>query len=337
MVRSFCKTICAHLAFALVLLVAVAPVGAGVLDGLGTVGSGNAGPGATLFPDLMHTERGLYFGPSNSFALGVVGADAGEVLAPGNQVDQMVALATSGDVTLAILTLGDNDYIDVAEEIGDGTIAGAALLALHQEVATNIATAVNAVRAAGAKVVLGGFANFTDSPAAAAIKADPVMRARLLNALDDGNKLVADFATAEGIPFIDFFNLGKDVYDNGSVQIGGVDLILEGYDTDPHYFFEDPFHAGILVRAAIANFYLDAINKGYGTNLPLLSDLEILALGGLENEYVGETLADTYDFEVYVQVPEPSSFALAALSVVAMLAAGRRAARGRRCREAASV
>ncbi len=325
------KTLCALVTFAAGFSLVVAPARAGILDGLGAVGAGSSSSAPTNFPELMQTHRGLNFGGAGvPYAYGAVGAHSASILNPGNQVDQLIAQVQGGNITLAIITIGDNDYINVAGNIASGALAGPTLAAYQAQVAANIAAAVNAVRAEGAYVVLGGFADILHSPAAAGILADPIAAERLATALADGRTLVSDFALANGVPFIDFYALQKEIYENGSAQIGGVDLILGGYDADPHYFFEDPYHAGILVRGAITNLYIEAINEGYGTSIPLLSDLEILALGGLENEYVAETFAQTYAYPNYVSIPEPTTLVLSGMGLAMIAIRSLRRTRRRR-------
>jgi hypothetical protein len=318
-------TLCALATFALVGSIVSAPVRAGVLDGLGSIGGESSGSTPNNYPDLLQTNRGLNFGGAGlPNAFGYVGSDSVSILQPGNQIDQLVTQVQLGNITLAIITIGDNDYIDQAFNIATGALSGPALANFQAQVAANIATAVNTVQAAGAHVVLGGFADILHSPASASILANPVGAQRLADALADGRTLVSDFAISNGIPFIDFYALQKDVYDNGSAQLGGVDLILTGYGADPHYFFEDPYHAGTIVRGAISNLYIEAINEGYGTNIALLSDLEILTLAGLEGEYVAETFVDTYAYPNYVAVPEPAGLTLCGIALVAAMFGWRR-------------
>ncbi len=183
---------------------------------------------------------------------------------------------------------------------------------------------MNAVTAAGASVVLGSFSNITDTPAAAEAYANPVYRANLEVALSAADDQLRDFAVSQGIPFIDFFALEKMVYDSGSFVIGGVPISLTTVGPDPHNFFQDGLNAGLAIRGEVTNLWLQAINQGYGTDIPLLSDLEILTLAGLQNEYQAETFGNVTNFSAFVTVPEPSTFALAAMLLAAIVVQGRR-------------
>ena len=329
--RIFCRTVCALVAPALLLLPGATIARAAILDGLGAIGAGSSRPNATTYPGLLQTHRGLNFGGAGfPYAFGQIGADSASVLAANNQIDMLVTEITAGNITLANFFIGNNDYIDVGNDIATGALTGGPLAAHQQQVAANIAAGVNAARNAGAGVVLGGLSNIVHSPAAASIKANPTARALFETALSDGNDLIHAFANSEGIPFINFFDLLSEVYGNGSAQMGGVELVLDGFSTDPHYFWETAFQPGIIVRGAIANLFIQAINDGYGTNVPLLSDLEILTLAGLEGEYAAETFGAAYAYPSFVTVPEPSGILLAGIGVALVAGCGwSRAARRR--------
>jgi hypothetical protein len=316
-------TICALGLFAATAGVAPTGARAGILDGLGAIGAGGSSNAPTNYPGLLQTHRGLNFGGAGiPYAFGYVGADSGEILAPGNQVDQAVAKILSGDITLLTMGIGDNDYIDAADDIVSGALSGAALAAMQAQVANNIATAVGELQSAGGAVVLGGFSNTSLSPAASVF--NPTEKAAFEAAIDGGNQLVREWANSEGLSFIDFFALHTAVYEAGVAEVGGVELTLTGYGSDPHYFYSDQFHAGIIIRAAIANLYLQAINEAYGTNVPLLSDLEILTIAGIEDEYDGETFNNVYPYASFVTVPEPSTWVLACIGLLGAAVAVRR-------------
>ena len=248
------------------------------------------------------------------------GQTSSTVLQPGGQVDQLVSAVQAGDVTLALMSIGDNDWFPVASSIANGSLSGVPLQNFQNSVVNNITTAVNSVLAAGGSVVLGGFSNITDSPAAAAIYANPVARANLENALSSANNQLSAYAASVGIPYIDFFGLEKTVFDSGSFVVGGVNIALHTTGPDPHNFFQDSVNAGTVIRGEIANLWLQGMNEGYGTNIPLLSDQEILALAGIGNEFVAETFAPATNFSDYTEfVPEPSSVMLLAIGLVGLV------------------
>ena len=293
---------------------------ADVLHGVGNIGDGGATASGLKYPVMLATERGLNFGPGYSYVFAQGGGEtSSSVLDPGGQVDQLVAAVQAGDVTLALMSIGDNDWLGVAGSIADGSLSGVALQNGVNSLVNNITTAVNSVLAAGGSVVLGGFSNITDSPAAAAIYANPVARANLENALSAADNQLIAYAASVGIPFIDFFGLEKAVYDSGSFVVGGVNINLHTTGPDPHNFFQDSVNAGTVIRGEVANLWLQGINEGYGTSIPLLTDQEILNLAGIGNEFVAETFAPATNFGDYtVVVPEPSGMTLLAIGLLAL-------------------
>ncbi len=120
------QTLCTLTLFAVVCVTTTRDLRADILDGLGTIGdSGNGAlPGHPVV--MMHDLRGLNFGPSYSYVHGTVNATATSVLAPGGQISQLAAQAQSGDVTLALMSIGDNDWLGVAADVATGALAGGA-------------------------------------------------------------------------------------------------------------------------------------------------------------------------------------------------------------------
>jgi hypothetical protein len=311
-------------------LAAAAAARGDALDGLGNTGDGGGTSSVQKYPYILQTYRGLNFGgPTFPYVFAQGGADSSSVLSPGGQVDQLVAQVQAGNVTTALMWIGDNDWFDVAAAIATGALAGPALTTFQNDLVNNITTGTNAVLAAGGNVVLGGFSDIVAAPAAAAIYANPVYRARLEDAMTTADDMLVDYANSVGIPFIDFFALEKMVYDSGSFVVGGVDISLTTVGPDPHNFFQDGENAGAVIRGVIANLWIQALNEGFGESIPLLTDEEILTLAGIGDEYVEETFAPQTNFGEFVDytpVPEPSTAALAGLglAILALVAARRR-------------
>ena len=302
---------------------------ADVLHGVGNIGDGGANAAGLKYPVMLATERGINFGPGYSYVFAQAGGQtSATVLQPGGQVDQLVSAVQAGDVTLALMSIGDNDWFPVASSIANGSLSGVPLQNFQNSVVNNITTAVNSVLAAGGNVVLGGFSNITDSPAAAAIYANPVARANLENALSGADNQLAAYAASVGIPVHRLFRTWKRPSTTPEVLcVGGVNIALHATGPDPHNFFQDSVNAGTVIRGEIANLWLQGMNEGYGTNIPLLTDQEILTLAGIGNEFVAETFAPATNFSDYTEfVPEPSSVTLLAIGLIGLVWRGLRCA-----------
>jgi hypothetical protein len=296
-----------------------APLWADVLHGIGNIGDGGGTAGGIKYPSILAgPPRNLNFGgPTFDYVFAQGGADSASVLSPGNQVDQLVSQVQAGNVSLAMIWIGDNDWFDVAGPIATGAMSGAALTNFQNTIVANISTAVDAVLNAGGEVILGGFSDIVAAPDAAAIAANPTWKANLESAMQATDDLLIDFAASRGIAFIDFFGLEKMVYDSGSFVVGGVDISLTTVGPDPHNFFTDGENAGTVVRGVITNLWIQAMNDAFDTNIALLDDLEILTLAGLQDEYVDETFTSAVNFADFTEftVPEPSSLVLLAIGL----------------------
>jgi hypothetical protein len=297
---------------------------ADVLHGVGNIDDGSAAanvPGT--YPVVLQSLRGINFGGTNlPYDYAYAGASSLSVLQPGDADSQLIAQARAGNITLALMSIGANDILNVFTSVANGSLSGAALAAQETFLVGNIETGVKEVLGAGAKVVMGGLSDLADSPSEASLMADPAAKARVEGAIATMEAQLAAFAATKGIPFVDFFGLEKAVYDSGHFQIGGVNINLTTAGPDPHNFFQDSLHAGIAIEGEIANLWLQGMNTAYGTNIPLLTDQEILTEAGIGNEYRGETflaaepMAQFTDFKA---APEPSSIVLLGVGLVGLV------------------
>lgn len=313
-------TLCRSLRFTFALLAMIgytSAAQAAILDGIGVVGDGGESSTVLGSPPLaMHDLRGLNFGPNMAYDYAYLGATAGSIAQNGGTLSQLISQVQSHNVTLALMQLGENDLLSVRGSIANGTIDPSTLAFDQDYLEALVEGSVNAVLAAGGKVILGGLSDQADGPG---VVTDATQKARLESAISDSNARMAAFAASKGVPFINFFALEKSVFDSGQFVVGGVNIGLT-VGTDPHNFFYDPLHAGIVINGEVANLWLQAMNEGYGTNIPLLSDLEILTRAGLGGEYIPPSTFSTADnLSRFVSVPEPSTVALLAVGCAALV------------------
>ena len=121
------------------------------------------------------------------------------------------------------------------------------------------------------------------------------------------NKSLRTLARNLGVAFYDTANHSKEFLSDDSVTIGGVKFTNTQssnnvYIGTQHTFF-DALHLTAVGNAIIANAVIATLNETYGTDISLLSDLEILEVAGLAHLYSGETFMSDFDVTPYVQAP----------------------------------
>ncbi|MBN1345514.1 MAG: hypothetical protein JXQ73_22670 [Phycisphaerae bacterium] len=119
------------------------------------------------------------------------------------------------------------------------------------------------------------------------------------------------------VPFLDDL-LGPPGSRNDAFLIGGVEIDLRQPPPqgDPNFaFLSDGYHPGTVVHGLLANLFIEALNQGFGADVPLLSDQEILAAADIPNPLPPGT-ETFYDVSAYIIVPEPFSAALLAVATI---------------------
>jgi lysophospholipase L1-like esterase len=300
---------------------------ADIIHGLGVMGdSASIHTASYKWPEIMQTDSGLNFGPNYAYDHAVGGATSATVLS-GGQDTALAANVTAGNVTLGMFLIGNNDYGDAAETLatdyGNGTL-GTVLPGFENGIVSNIETATQTVLNAGVQgFLLGSLPDFLIEPSAAPVLTVPDFANQLYASQEAINAQLMAFADAHHIPFVNFFGLESAVAASGQLVVGGVNISLTTTGTDPHDFFVDGLHPGYVGNAIISNLWTEAINVAYGTNLPLLTDQQILNIAGLGSSYTGETFSTAYNLANYIHytsVPEPSSLLLSGCGLAGLIA-----------------
>lgn len=245
--------------------------------------------------------------------------------------------ARAGATSLDLLA--QNQHTAVANQIQMGNLQHAALIVGANDVlaflggnpvplgtlAGNLRTALDTVQAAGSvSVVLGNVPNLAATPLFQALYT-PVQLAGIQAVVQGANQQISLVAQERGLPVIDLFALSGVA--TGPLTIGGTTL------SPLQLFAPELFHPGTVLQGLLANTYLEAEYRAYGTDVSALrlSDQEILALAGLPTQ----PGTSYFDVSPYVQLngvaqaPEPSSLALAGTAVLCGLGAWARRRRVR--------
>jgi len=315
----------------LVLLV-IAPgvANADILHGIATMGDSSSIKSAPYkFPVMLQNNRGLNFGgPSLSYVHAVGGATSATMLTQ-QQPQKVAADVAAGNVTVATILVGNNDYGQNALSLISGGLTQDELTTFENGIVSNIESAVTTVLNSGIQgFLLGSVPRLVDEPAATqyfpSIPADQLPG--LIDLVDASqervNAQLLDFANAHHIPFVDFFGFEKSLGDVDHITVGGVPIAMTK-GPDSTYFFVDNLHPGWVGNAILSNFWMTALNVAYGTNLSLFSDQEALNMAGLRSQYTGETFSNSVDYADFIYfnpVPEPSTILLAGLGAFIILA-----------------
>jgi PEP-CTERM motif len=280
---------------------------ADILHGLGVMGdSGSVSSPGYKWPAQLQTNRGLNFGGSGLPYDHAVGGATSATLLSGKQNTEMASDVTAGNVTLGMLFIGNNDWgSSTGIAIANGTATPAQQTSFQNGIVTNIETAANTVLTAGiGGLMLGSVEDVTLTPEVASTDPDPATVARLQASVSAVNTQLLAYSQANAIPFVDFYSLGDAILAGGLV-VGGVSINLAGTGSDPHDFWVDNLHPGIIGNAILGNMWMEAMNLAYGTNLSLYTDQQILALAGLSSSYSGETFSTAYNLANFIHITIP--------------------------------
>lgn len=319
----FTRPFCISIALAACLATAAE---AAPIDGYASMGaSESAGTTYTgSWVPYLANQRGFNFGGvGQPYNVAVGGARSSTLLTQG-QHTAVQSLVQSGDVDLAYLFIGGNDFFNVGLAIADGSLSGAALNTWAQGVVTNIGTAMDTVLSANpVGMVVAGMPDVLLTPAGRSIFDTPAEIARGTAAVDLVNSLLLPDVLARGQIFVDLTSAMRDV-NAAPLLVGGVTIDTVNASSDPTHFFQDGRHPAAVGNGITANLMLTAVNVGFGTSHLPLSDFEILTTAGLASQYTGETSSLTYANYVVAPVPEPSTVILAGLALVGLFEAARR-------------
>lgn len=277
----------------------------GASETQGTLHSGSWVP-------YLAVDRGLNFGPSQSYNKAIGGSKSQDLLDAG-QHTKVAALVAEGKVDVAYLFVGGLDVPPVALQLILGTID---VPTWANGIVSRIMTAVDTVLAENPQgMIVSGLPDMSLVPGAASYAdfAQPVV-----DAIDYTNALLKAEVLSRNLVYIDTASAMRDLRAAPFV-VGGVTINMTTGNPNPTHFFSDNIHPGTVGNGFFANMMLTALNIGYDTEIDQFSDQEILARAGLSGSYTGETSNVDYSKYIYVNVvPEPATLAQAVISVAAI-------------------
>jgi hypothetical protein len=252
--------------------------------------------GATTFNwvELLSRYRGLNFGswgarayPRRSgyeFNWALSGARADDVLS-GGQASGLAQQVANGDVSVALLMIGGNDFAawnGTYDEVYSGAVSGAALTAKIDAIVSDIAQALDIVRAAGPVQLYVATMKERATPAQFP---DATKRQRVTDAVAAVNNGMVAVAAARGVQVVDLTSMTQMVLARmdglGNIIVGGERITLLTNGDEPHHLQLFDTHAGTVASGLLANHIAGYYNLG-GAGIPPFTDAEILENAGIQ-------------------------------------------------------
>ncbi len=262
------------------------------------------------FGGFTTASRGEPRNQGYEYDWGRVGATTSGLLRQGQHTG-LAAQVARGDVTLAFLWIGTNDFRGVLN--APVPPAGLSPSVVPTAVA-NFTTALNTVLAASpdVRVVVANTYDERLLPYVGQRVASGQLSQGLVDevslAIRQYNAQITAIALSDGrVAVTDLAGLFEDVMARDRFSVGGLalDRLISG--ARPDHFFVDNLHPGTVGQGLIANAFIDTIDSRFGAGVRRLDEAEIVAFA--------------------LAVPEPSSLALTTLGTLALVGYGLRSRR----------
>lgn len=333
---------------------------AGAITGMGVAGdsmsdeyddaqSGADYPYAENWVQLLAANRGINFGPHEitdveprldgyAYNWARWGATTTTLLEDGQHTG--LAQQIQDDlVTHAVIAIGQNDfapgsdaYTGIYYDLPDWTPQDIADYA--DTVVGNIDEAIQTIKVNGVQLVVSDIVDYGVTPLTQEWYPDANVRDRVTTVIDGINTRIIQLAQSYGVPAVDLNGLARQFLGTNQAPVpsqilGGVTITNDGGTGATHAFVADGIHPHTVVQAPMANMFLEAFNEGYGTNITLFTEQEMVEMAGLT---YGGTDTLKWDFSDFVVLPpslsindvsvvEPSSGTADAVFTVTLSAA----------------
>jgi len=261
------------------------------------------------FGDPVIANRGMAQDRSLAYNWSQSSATTTSLIAQGQHTGLADQVTDGGGINLASVTIGTNDFVHVLNT----SRSVAALGPVMERASANLAAILDLLLGTNStlRIAVGTAVDLRCSPILrGALDAGLITRAladayggAIARFNDRLQHLVADHS--QRVVLVDINQLLAEVTGARPYVVGSIELdCIHASNDAQHLFLADGFHPGTIGQCLIANRFLDAINAGFDTGIPLLSAGEMIRIAA--------------------SVPKPTKRSLIGTAVLALLGYGRR-------------
>lgn len=274
----------------------------------------NFGGYARNWLELLAEERGVDLGPTAAQA-GQPGGTWGEPRRTGYQenfarssADSSTAIAQGQHTGVAggaargvdhvVVFIGNNDFRPTFppgdngfpyNAIYNGAWSPAQIEAHLDQILDNLRTILAPLQAAGQRLVVASAFDFGATPSVRLVFTDATKRERVSAVVASLAARVRALAAEKQVAFVDLFALGRAMFGTNlapraTLAVGNVAIQLDATSTtsgDTDAFVEDGVHPHTVVQGIIANAFVTALDRAYGSCISPFTEAELLAHNGL--------------------------------------------------------
>jgi lysophospholipase L1-like esterase len=261
------------------------------------------------FGDPVMANRGMAQDRRLAYNWSQSSATTTSLIAQGQHTGLADQVTDGAGINLVSVTIGSNDFADVLT----ASRSVAALRPVMERASANLAAILDLLLGTNStlRIAVCTAVDLRCSPIlSGALDAGLITRAladayggAIARFNDRLQHFVADHS--QRVVLVDINQLLAEVTGARPYVIDGFELdCIHASDDPQHLFLADGFHVGTIGQGLVANRFLDAINAGFDTDIPLLSEREIIRIAA--------------------SVPKPSGLALIGTAALALLGYGRR-------------